>query len=450
MPIAWQLVFAEVDARVKKDLESEVQAFQRLKDARKFPQRENVSEQELQTLFSDFFYQQLPEDDTYLIAIANGNFYRSSPAALPKVLKSNSPLIRQLVAAQSAVSGKEPTDDPQIGDILYRVKLVRVGQAREIRGLLIIAHTTAGERQEALGSILVFVKVLASVSFLALLLAWFASGKVLAPIRWIASAARSISETDLSQRIPVRGSGEMLELAMTFNAMMDRLQNAFASQRTFINDASHELRTPITIIQGHLELMGDDRDEREETVELVLDELDRMSRLVEDLILLTKAERHDFLARENVNVASLSEELFAKVRGLATRNWVLDRVVQCQIWADRQRLTQAVLNLAENATHYTEESDTIALGSSLNSSEVRLWVRDTGEGISSEDQGRIFERFARAKRGRRRSEGSGLGLSIVRAIAMAHGGRVELQAQLGVGSTFILVLPFETSTNTQL
>ena len=445
MPIASQLVFAEVDARVKQELESEIAAFKRLKNERNIKERRDVSDVELEKLFADFLYQQLPEDDTFLIGISDGSFYRSSPAGLPSAIQRNSPLLERLAATTTSQSGVHSTDDPDIGNVLYRSEPVWSGG--EIRGVLVVAHITAGERQEAFVSIVIFAKVLALIGLLALILAWFAAGKVLAPVRWLTNAARSIGETDLSRRIPVRGSGEMAELEITFNSMMDRLQNAFASQRAFINDASHELRTPITIIQGHLELLGDDPIEREETIELVLDELDRMGRLVEDLILLTKAERHDFLQREHLNVVCLSEELFAKARGLANRNWQLDRVARCKIWADRQRLTQAVLNLAQNATHYTQESDTIALGSSLYRDEIRLWVRDTGEGVDEEDKQRIFERFARAARGRRRSEGSGLGLSIVRAIAMAHGGRVELFSQRGVGSTFTLVLPLDAPSS---
>ena len=111
----------------------------------------------------------------------------------------------------------------------------------------------------------------------------------------LADTARSISETDLTRRIPVSGRDEIAELARTFNAMLDRLEAAFATQRAFVSDASHELRTPITIVRGHLELLGDDPQERRETIALVTDELDRMSRFVDDLLLLAKAERDDFL-----------------------------------------------------------------------------------------------------------------------------------------------------------
>jgi signal transduction histidine kinase len=224
--------------------------------------------------------------------------------------------------------------------------------------------------------------------------------------------------------------------------MMDRLEATFTTQRNFINDAGHELRTPITIIRGHLELMDNDNPEEvEETATLVIDELDRMSRFVEDLILLAKAERPDFLHLETVDVSSLSLELFLKAQALAERNWCLDKTAQGKIVVDRQRLTQAVMNLAQNATQHTKTTDTIAIGSSIIQGKVKFWVRDTGEGITYTDQERIFDRFARAANSRRRSEGAGLGLSIVKAIAEAHNGEVTLHSQPGKGANFCIILP---------
>ncbi|NJS16926.1 MAG: HAMP domain-containing protein, partial [Nostocaceae cyanobacterium CSU_2_110] len=130
---------------------------------------------------------------------------------------------------------------------------------------------------------------------LLLLAAWWLSGEVLKPLRTLARTAHQISETDLSSRIPVEGRGEIAQLTATFNEMMERLEVAFETQRNFIRDASHELQTPITIVQGHLELMGDDPEEQTETLALVMDELDRMSRLVRDLLLLVRSDRPDFL-----------------------------------------------------------------------------------------------------------------------------------------------------------
>ena len=149
-------------------------------------------------------------------------------------------------------------------------------------------------------------------------------GRVLAPLRLLTDTARSITETDLTRRIPVSGHDEIAELARTFNAMLDRLERAFASQRAFVDDASHELRTPITIVRGHLELLGDDPDERRETVALVTDELDRMSRFVDDLLLLARAERDDFLRVGEVELGALTDELLDKAARSARARWQLE------------------------------------------------------------------------------------------------------------------------------
>jgi signal transduction histidine kinase len=168
-----------------------------------------------------------------------------------------------------------------------------------------------------------------------------------------------------------------------------------------------------------------------------------MSRFVEDLLLLAKAEQSDFLQLETVDIGALTEELFAKAKALGNRNWELDAAGKGRIVADRQRITQVIMNLAQNAVQHTNSEDSIAIGSAISRSYVRFWVRDTGEGISPIDRQRIFDRFARAANSRRRSEGAGLGLSIVRAIAEAHGGKVYVNSQLGSGSTFAVVLPIE-------
>jgi signal transduction histidine kinase len=191
--------------------------------------------------------------------------------------------------------------------------------------------------------------------------------------------------------------------------------------------------------------MGDEPQEREETLALVMDELDRMGRFVNDLLLLAKAERTDFLQLETINLQTFTEEIYAKATALADRQWQLTSVASGTLVGDRQRLTGAILNLAQNATQHTKTTDIIELGSVLLRSSVRFWVRDAGEGISPTDQARIFDRFARAAHSYRRSEGAGLGLAIVKAIAESHGGTVELVSQLGIGSTFTLVLPLERS-----
>lgn len=271
--------------------------------------------------------------------------------------------------------------------------------------------------------------------------AYVAAGRVLAPLRQAMETARSIQETNLMSRIPVSGQDDIAELGRTFDAMLDRLEHVVQLQRDFVSDAGHELRTPITIVRGHLELMTDDPVDRADTLALVTDELDGMSRLVDDLLLLAKAERSDFLQTEPVEVGDLVPAVLGKVSALAPRDWELGPVVEATVDGDRQRLTQALGQLAQNATQHTERGTRIRLGADQEQGWVRLWVEDEGEGIAQDDQQHVFERFARAASSARRSEGSGLGLAIVRAIAEAHGGHVELSSAPGAGSTFAIVLP---------
>jgi signal transduction histidine kinase len=459
IPAIRQRLFVKVEVRVRQELIEEIGEFNELlakglKDedleVLEELQRNRISlsiktplsnQEKLAAIFDVFFTRALPEDDTFLIAILNKEFYKSTPRGLPKEIDRNSKFMQQWQnLSQSSLSQPEilSTDG---GSIIYVAEPIEVDG--KILGVFVVAHTTEGERNEALEAFWAVIEVKIFVLVLALLLAWFAAGKILSPLRLLAKTAHSISESDLTQRIKVEGEGELAELANSFNQMMDRLEAAFASQRNFVNDAGHELRTPITIIQGHLELMGDDPQEQKETLALVMDELDRMNRLVNDLLLLARSERLDFLQLETVDIKVLTEDLFAKAKALDIRNWHLDSVAKGKVVADRQRITEAMMNLAQNATQHTTEDDTIAIGSAIGKTSVRFWVRDTGDGIEAADQQRIFERFARVTNSRRRSDGSGLGLSIVKAIAEAHGGKINLRSQLGTGSTFTIVIPLE-------
>ncbi len=408
------------------------------------------SRESLEIFFRKYLLHRIPKDDTFLITFIDGQFFKSSPRARPQPLHRESLLMQQWAKQTQSRAGEVEVNIPEIGKVIYRVEPVSVNGRP--RGVFVIAHATAGERAEVLDALSVILEVSFVLFLISLVLAWFAAGRVLAPLRTVTMTAQTISETDLSRRLPVQGKGELSELAATFNGMMDRLETAFSTQREFINDAGHELRTPITIIRGHLELMEDDPEEQQETLALVNSELERMSRLVDDMILLAKAERSDFLRLALVDAAALTTDLFNKAMALADRDWQLDEVAQGWIVVDRERITEAVMNLAQNATQHTKPQnatqhtkpeDTISIGSTIAKGKVRFWVRDTGEGIPLPDQKRIFERFARAANSRRRSEGAGLGLSIVKAIAEAHHGQVLLRSKLGVGSMFTLVLPLD-------
>jgi signal transduction histidine kinase len=274
------------------------------------------------------------------------------------------------------------------------------------------------------------------------LLALRLAGKVLEPVRAVTRTARDISESDLSQRIPVRGRDELAELTVTLNGMLERLERAFATQRRFVDDAGHELKTPLTIVRGHMELLEEDPAERQQSMTLVMDELDRMGRMVDDLLLLARRQQPDFLDLEWVDVEVLTRALRAKASTLGPRDWSVGRTGRGLIAADRQRLTQAMIQLAHNAAAHTEDGDTITLGSAIQEGEARFSVSDPGSGIPAAERERIFDRFARGRNGRREG-GAGLGLAIVKAIAEAHGGRVEVESRVGLGSTFTIVIPAE-------
>jgi signal transduction histidine kinase len=452
LPLVRQRLFARVNNRVRAELAAEMKEFHQLLEspASSSPQGSNQgggtpqTREDISALFEEFMSRELPEDDTFFIAILNQKFYKSSPRAIPKDLQPGSELINRLAKLTQPQQGEVESPNSSVGSIIYTAIPIRI--KGEVVAVFMVTHATAGERNEALEALEILTEVLMIAFIGALIFSWLLAGRVLQPLRSLTMTAQAISETDLSQRLTIRGDGEIAELAKTFNEMMDRLESAFESQRHFINDAGHELRTPITIVRGHLELMDVINDEQTETLSLVMDELERMNRLVEDLLLLSKTEQPDFLLLETVNLENFTQEIFTKATALGERNWQLASEARASVILDRQRLTQALINLAQNAVQHTQPTDKITLGSKTEGDKIFFWVQDTGEGVATMDQQRIFERFARAAKSRRRSEGSGLGLAIVRAIVEAHNGNVKLQSQVGTGSTFTIVLPLEPST----
>ena len=384
-------------------------------------------------LLGAFLDQNSPPADGALVAFVEGEPLGGGSTAPPEAGLPQA--TAGLAEITEPISGELATAR---GEARYVAVPVRVG---DTRGVLVSTALTGAERDQVESAVRIAIGVSAVVLLLASLFIWLAAGRAIAPLKALSRTAREISEADLSGRIPVRGGDEIAELGRTVNGMLDRLEAAFAGQKDFLTDVSHELRTPITIVRGHLETLGESPREREEAIAVIQDELDRMSRYVDDLLLLTKAPRPDFLRVGPIDLDLFTHDLFAKARSLGDRDWRLDGTGVGIVVADQHRLTQAVMNLAENAVRHTEDGDPIWLGSSLVGDRARLWVRDDGPGIDPVDQQRIFERFARGGARARAADGAGLGLAIVRAIAEAHGGRVELESRPGIGSTFTVVLP---------
>jgi signal transduction histidine kinase len=288
------------------------------------------------------------------------------------------------------------------------------------------------------------VQIAAAVAAVALLgaaaLAWGTAGRVLRPLRDLADTSRRITENDLSERIPPGGNDEVGELVDTFNDMLERLQRSFAAQRAFLDDAGHELRTPLTIVRGHVETSLDP-EAWAASRPLVVSELDRMGRIVDDLLLLAKAEQPGFIHPHPVDLADLITATAERARSLGDRRVEIDTAPAVVIEADGQRLEQALVNLVANAVRHTAPGGLVAVGARVRGNGVDIWVRDDGEGIAAADHERIFARFATAE-GRQRSGGAaGLGLSIVQAVAVGHGGTVTLDSEPGKGATFTLELP---------
>jgi two-component system, OmpR family, sensor kinase len=436
-----QVLLIRLDDRVQDAGQQEVQELETLSAVGEDPGTNRPFESP-RALFDAYLARNVPSSEEALLTFVNGSIHRRKMERFPLVelpterLADFAALSNDLPGKGSRVTGSFETE---LGTAHYRVRRVELG---EETGAFVVANLPAKEFEQIDELRTYGVAVTLGILLLASAVAYLIAGRALAPVRLLTETARSISQSDLTRRIRVYGAGDAAEMARSFNAMLDRLENVFRSQRQFTQDASHELRDPLTICRGHLELIGEDPEERRETIALVLDELDRMARIVDDLQLLAEAEQPDFLRSERVDLGLFAHELLTKASALAPRHWQLDATAdEVSVALDRHRLTEAVMNLAHNAAKHTIAEDTIAIGTSAGDGEARLWVRDSGRGIAISDQARIFERFSRGRDAHRRYRGGGLGLAIVKAIAEAHEGRIELESRLGKGSTFTIVVP---------
>ena len=284
---------------------------------------------------------------------------------------------------------------------------------------------------------------------------WVVAGRVLRPIGRITAVARDIQATDLSRRIELPGpDDELKQLGDTFDAMLARLDAAFAAQRQFVADASHELRNPLAIIRTNVDVaLADPRadpDDLRQTLIVVKRAGDRMARLVDDLLALARRQEPT-LEHEQVDlgvaVTEASDDFMVPA---AARGIVLDRAIApgVVVTGDRDALKRAVANLLENAVRLAPQGSRIRLATGSEGDQAWIAVADEGPGIAPEDQPHVFDRFWRADKGRSRADGgTGLGLAIVRQIAEGHGGQVRLRSKVGVGSSFVIWLPVAASSS---
>jgi heavy metal sensor kinase len=292
------------------------------------------------------------------------------------------------------------------------------------------------------------------VLLLASLGGYFLARKSLAPIASMNSQTQRISAESLSQRLDVNNPRDELgRLATTINDLLSRLESAFNEQQRFVADASHELRTPLAVLRGETEVaLAKQRtaDEYQESLSLIQEEAERLSRIVEDLFILARQpiDAPATLIRERVSLNDAIKDCARAAQVLATRKGVRltteNNSALINLTGDKELITRMILNLLDNAVKYTPAGGEISLALTRQNGNAEIVVRDTGIGIPEADRQRIFDRFYRVDKARSRAlGGAGLGLSIVRWIVEVHGGEIHIDSSPGRGSTFTVDLPLK-------
>jgi len=330
-----------------------------------------------------------------------------------------------------------------------RLYAVPIEDELAINGVLVVGRSTAEVKDvlENFGYILLFTSL--AMIVLAGGCGLFLANRAFKPVEKISRTAREIEETDLSKRIDVHSEDELGRLASTLNQMISRLERAFGRQRQFTADASHELRTPLAIIQAESTLSL--RKERKESdyrksLELISRETAHMATLIDKLLFLARADSgKEQLNLEVVNLKSLITDLASEIEVLCRDKGLKFKIGPLEnldVEGDKVELRQLFSNLLDNAVRYTPRGGTISVSVERQKDTAVIVITDSGIGIPEEHIGHIFERFYRVDKARSRADGgTGLGLSICQHITKKHGGRIEVESQVGKGSTFSVSLP---------
>jgi len=359
----------------------------------------------------------------------------------------DSPLRRKPLSMRGINSAVPLYATEQWGHYKVRVLSVPITVGSQRRGTLQIG-TPLNQIHDMLRLLALVLFVVALIaSLLAAAVSWFSVHAALAPLESVTAMADQITHADdLSRRLPVpRGAGTEVEtLVRAFNSTLARLEALFAAQRRFIADVGHELRTPLTVIKGNAQWMQRIGEPHPEALQSIVDESERLNRLVEDLLLLARAEsgrlpmRYERVALDEVVAEALrSAEVLARDKV----NLQVTELEPLEICGDRDRIKQVLLNLLSNAVQYTPKGGKVWLEVRRGKNRAILSVSDTGPGIPPEDLPHVFERFYRADKARSRGKGFGLGLSIAYWIVKHHGGDIAVHSELGKGTTFTVSLP---------
>lgn len=451
-----QVLLDRLDQSIESALDQEVEELRQLAGGTDPATGEPFGD-DVEALFDTFLRRNVPEDGEAFYTVVDGDPFLTSFTP-PAPLLSDADLLARVsdMSEPRRFDHDTTAGRARVQAIPLTAEVADAGDApeEEVLGHFVVAFFPVEERAEIVQAVGLVAVVSAAVLLAASVVAWTLAGRVLRPVARLTDTATRITESDLSARIPVEGDDELDRLGATFNAMLDRLERASTTQRQFLNDIAHDLRTPLTVVRGHLEMLDDDPHSRAETLELVTDELDRMGRYVADLLVLAKAEQPDFLRLGLVDLGEWAEDLLTNAERLGERHFVLEHAPQPGVAiaeADGERLTQAVLNLILNAVQHTSAGDEIRIAVQVVRGEAVVTVSDTGPGVEPELLSHLFERATRGDRSRGdRREGTGLGLAIVRAIAEAHGGSASVESEPGQGATFTLTVPLDPAGRVSL
>jgi two-component system OmpR family sensor kinase len=367
-------------------------------------------------------------------------------AASPNLPRGELPITAEMIAA--ALGGRQAFASVSVGPESVRLLAEPIDVGGRIIGIIVVGQSLRLVETTLDGLRRLVLIAGAGAAVVAVVGGWWLTTRALDPVAAVTRVAADIAATGrFERRISGPPTGDELgKLTATFNEMLARIEQAFRRQQEFLADASHELRGPLMVLRGNLDLlrMGLPEDESRASVREAGEEVERMSRLAADLLFLAEADAREIAGRESVELDEVATEAWERARALdgGAHELALGRADPALVRGDRMRLGELVWNLLENALRYTPAGGRIDVELRVTESRAELTVADTGIGIPPEHAPRVFERFYRVDPARSRSKGgAGLGLAIVKRIAEAHGGEVWARSEVGRGSTFGVSLP---------
>ena len=439
----------QVQAQIDQDLRQEATAFeQKIPFAR--PTQRRVAKAAQRYIADQATFNFTPR--LYVVRIAGGGIVSNLPSLIPEEAvtidrdvagpRRESPEARALRTAPLDFSDVRVNGEPAR---LYVIPVLRAGRRVASIG---VGESAEGVARAQSGVARTFLFAGTATLLAAIVLGFAFASRLSRPLRRMATTAAEVRAGDLSKRIGARGAqDEVRVLADAFDRMLDRLEDAFARQRGFVADASHELRTPLTVIRGQLEVLARQSTVTTEDVrhvdEVVRTEVLRMERLVDDLLLLARADEGELLRPAALDLRPFVTELFDSLTLTAERRFELGALPDGVLRADEDRLAQVVRNLARNAIEHTGPDGLVRLTVTPRPRGwVEIAVEDDGPGIPPEQRDRVFDRFHRLDSSRTRGKGgAGLGLAIARAIVEAHGGRIAAGISPEGGARVAFELP---------